>query len=208
MDKKNFTSFLIILVIMIAIVGTKTINQEVNIEVHGKPVVRPPFHDDEYNITINENEIIINISQNIVKEYEGRFLSVYAYDEYGNHISKLKRVINGKITINKNEISNYKAIISNDVVLSIEMGDKNTSFYQILKDAMDNGRYFGLERCLLGMQCIKICPVSAVEVLVRDTSPDGRGRIIPHINNKKCIHGGLCTTTCPNNLIILEKNGL
>lgn len=206
MDKQNLTAFLAILVVMVVIVGTDMLSSGIDIEKVGRPVVRPPFSDDDYNITFKGDGIIIELSPEVVEEYNGRFLSVYAYDKEGNHISKLKRVVNGKIFIGREEAPSFQAIFSNRIVSKVEKGDKETSFYQILKEAKDKGRYFGLERCLLGRQCIKICPVAAVDVLVKDTSQEGRGRIIPDIDYNKCIQGGLCAARCPTNLIVVEKN--
>lgn len=206
MDKKNLTLFLAVLVVMVAIVGNDMLNSGINVGGVGRPVVRSSFSDDDYNFTFNEDGIVINLSPGILKEYDGRFLSVYAYDENGNHIFKLKRVVNGKIFIDKNEPPGSNATFSNGVVSSIERADKETSFYQIIKEAKNKGRYFGLEKCLLCRQCIGICPVAAIKILVKDTSPEGRGRVIPEIDYNTCIQSGLCASRCPTNLIVIEKN--
>lgn len=210
MDKKNITLFLGMLAVMAAIVGTDMLSPGLDIEEVGKPVVRPPFAYSEdykdYNITFNEDEIIIDLSPEVAGEYEGSFLSVYAYDVEGNHISKLKRVVNGKILIDREESPSFQVSFTDGVVSGMVKGNKEASFCRILKEARDSKRYFGLARCLLGRQCIKICPVAAVHALVKDTSPEGKGRIIPDITYNKCILGGLCAARCPTNLIIVEEN--
>ncbi len=207
MDKKNLTLFLGILAVMAILVGTDMLSPGVDIEEVGKPVVKPPFvYDEDYNFTFRGAEVVVELSPEVAGEYEGSFLSVYAYDMGGSHISKLKRVVNGKIFIDREEAPSFQVSFSDEVVSAVEKGDKEASFYQILKEAKDDGKYFGLGRCLLGRQCIKICPVAAVHALVKDTSLRGKGRIIPDITYNKCILGGLCAAKCPTNLIIVEEN--
>ncbi len=206
MDKKNFTLFMAILVVMVALVGTDMLGSGVDISKIGRPVVREPFSDADYNVTFKADQILVDLSPAVVEEYEGKFLSVYAYDLQGNHVFKLKRVVNEKILIDDSEAANFNATLSDGIITGIEKASKEASFYQILVDARDNNRFYGLEKCLLGQQCIKICPVAAIEVLIKDTSPQGKGRIIPDIDYNKCIEGGLCATRCPTSLIIVEKN--
>ena len=207
MDKKNLTIFLAILAVMVALVGTDMISPGLDIEKVGRPVVRPPFsYDKDYKIIPDGNEVVVELSPKVAEEYNGRFLSVYAYDKEGNHISKLKRVVNGKIFIDGRESASFKVSFIDGSVSIVDKGDKEASFNQILKEAMDNDRLHGLGRCLLGKQCIKICPVAAAYVLMKDTSPEGRGRIIPDIDYTKCIQGGLCANKCPTSLIVIEEN--
>jgi ferredoxin len=206
MDKTNLTLFLALLAVMVFIVGVDMINSSIEVERVGEPVVKPPFNVDDYNFTFNEDELVINLSPRVLEEYGGSFLNVYAYDEKGNHIFELKRVVNGKIIIDRNEPPGSNVTFSNNVVSLVERGDKEASFYQILKEARDAGRYYGLEKCLLCRQCIGICPVAAVQVLVKDTSPEGRGRIIPDINYNTCIKCGRCAARCPTSIIFVEEN--
>jgi len=206
MDKKNLTLFLAILVVMVFVVGIDMFNSGIDVERVGRPVVKSPFSADDYNFTFNEDGIVIELSPEVLKEYDGRFLSVYAYNENGNHIFKLKRVVNGRIIIDRDEPPGSIVTFSDEIVSSIDRADKEASFYQILKESRDNGRYFGLEKCLLCRQCIGICPVAAVKSLVKDTSPEGRGRVIPDITYNTCIECGRCAVRCPTNLIVVEKN--
>jgi ferredoxin len=206
MDKKNFTLFLALLIVMVAIVRTDMFDSVIDVEVVGRPLVRNPFNNDDYKFTFNEDGVVIDLSPDALREYDGEFLNVYAYDEKGNHIFKLKRVVNGKIIIDRDEPPGSTATFSDGIVSEIEMADKEASFYQILKDARDNGRNLGLERCILCRQCIGICPVAAVNRLIKDTSPEGGGRVIPDIDYDTCIQGGLCAARCPTNLIVVEKN--
>ena len=199
MDKKNLLIFLVILSILMAfsymnMLGSGSIPLN-----KGTPVIRDAFLDTDYEFSIGEDEVIVVFAEDIANEYEGRFLSVYAYDSNGNHVTKMKRVVNGEIIIDKTEIPSFVVSFDAHIVTDVGKADQSLRFLSIIKDAKENERNFGVERCLLGERCIAICPVAAVTVLIRDD--ENKGRIIPDIDYETCILDGLCASRCPTNLI-------
>lgn len=208
MDKKNLTLFIGIMVIMVGIVAFDALNQDLDLEEDGRPIVRGEFNENQYNISFQQDQILVELSQEIVNEYNGRFLSVYAYDEQGAHVFSIKRVVNGKIIIDKQESPGFRATFDeNDVVSAVNKGNREASLYEIMKKAKDEGRNIGLEKCLLGQQCIKVCPVAAIETLRKDPNST-KGRIMPDIQYDKCIEGGLCYSRCPTDIIAKEGSPL
>lgn len=199
MDKKNLLIFLVILSILMAFSYMNMLGSG-NIPLNkGTPVIRDAFSDTDYEFTIMEDKLIVVFAQDVANEYEGMFLSVYAYDSEGNHVTKMKRVVNGEIVIDKTEIPSFVASFDAYIITNIGKADQSLRFLSIIKDARENGRNFGVERCLLGERCIAICPVAAVTVLIRDD--ENNGRIIPDINYETCILDGLCASRCPTGLI-------
>ena len=203
MDKKNLLVFLVILATLMALSYVNMLDEGAGPLKKGEPVVRDAFSDTDYSIDITDDKLIVNFAPQVAKEYEGSFLSVYAYDADENHVTKIKRVVNGEIIVDKSEIPSFVASFEGNRIKEVDKADQSLRFLQILKDAKDNGRNFGVERCLLGKRCIAICPVAAVEVLIRDD--ENNGRIIPDIDYVKCIQDGLCASRCPTNLIITKK---
>ena len=191
---------------MVAMVAYDTITHGLDIGVKGKPIVRAAFTEKDYSIVFKPDAVVVNLSAEASDEYNGGFLSVYAFDEEGNHVFSIKRVLDGKIIIDAEENPGFRAILSeSDVVLSVEKGSLDITLYDVLVDAREEGRFFGLEKCLLGQQCIKVCPAAAIMELKKDPDPMGRGRIIPAIIYDNCIEGGLCAARCPTKLITLEN---
>ncbi|RLI95408.1 MAG: hypothetical protein DRO94_00560 [Candidatus Altiarchaeales archaeon] len=212
MDRGNFVTFILILVIMTALVHLNMSSSGLN-SIKGRPAVAPPFViGEDYNISIDENGIIVYLSREVADRYNGIYLAVYAYDEDGKYITKLKRVVNGKIFISNSESADFEVTFDDNLVKDIETPRSKEKFYKIVEDAMANDRNYGLGRCLLGRQCEKICPMRAI-TLIRDDSIDGRGRIIPRINLRNgkifgdnlCIEDGLCSSVCPTSLIHLAR---
>lgn len=204
MDSKNFTLFMVLIVVMIAVVTLNLQGQGIAFNEHGRPLVREPFTAEDYNISLGDNDITVSLSDEVTREYEGEYLSVYAYDSEGTHFAIFKRIIDGRITINKDETPNFQVTFKGKRVISVDKPETSTTFHEILKDAKAENRNYGLERCLLGRQCVRVCPVKAVN-LIRDDSPGGKGRIIPEIDYGTCIQDGRCPTICPTNLITFDR---
>ena len=200
MDKKNLVMFLVILGILVALSYVNMLGEGAELVKNGKPIIREAFSEEDYEIKIMEDSMIVKFASDVAEEYEGRFLAVYAYDAEGNHVMKMKRVVNGNITINKDEMPSFVASFESNVIKDIKKAEQSLRFMQILKDAKSEGRNFGVERCLMGKRCIAICPAAAIEVLIRDD--ESNGRIIPEIDYDKCIEGGLCASRCPTDLIV------
>lgn len=204
MDSKNFTIFMVLVIAMMTLVTLNLQGQGISFSERGKPVVRGPFTNEEYNISLEDDRIIVYVSDEVAKEYEGQYLSVYAYDEEGRHFAIFKRVIDKKITITGDETPNFQVTFEGNKVMSIEKPTGAETFHEILKDSLEENRNHGLERCILGRQCVRTCPVKAVS-LIRDDSPEGRGRVIPEIDYGKCILDGRCPTVCPTHIITFDK---
>jgi len=202
MDKKNLVTFLAILAVLVALSYMNMLGEGTILVKKGRPIVREAFSDTDYEMDIAEDMLVVTFASHVVNEYEGGFLSVYAYDADKNHVTKMKRVVNGKIVIDKDEVPSFVASFDGNVIKDVEKADQSLRFLQIFKGAKDNGRNFGVEKCLMGKRCIAICPVAAVEVLIRDD--ENKGRIIPNIDYDKCIQDGLCASRCPTNLIITK----
>jgi len=202
MERKSFMFFVLTIVMASLIMGINLKENGIVIE-RGKhfPIVREPL-TGKYNISINNAGIEIVLSRDLANEYEGKFLAVYAYKSNDDLFVILKMVINGKIQISAKEEASFEVKLRNGKVESITEAGKDVSFYSILKYAKENNLNYGLQRCLLGKQCAKICPVSAIAEFVADNSQQGRGRIIPRINSASCIKCGLCINRCPTNLIV------
>lgn len=212
MDRRNFMAFIAILTLMAALVQLNMLSSGLN-SVKGRPKVSEPFViGKDYNISIDENGVVVDLSKEVAERYNGIYLAVYAYDENGKYITKLKRVVDGKIIIQNSESADFEVTFDGNFVSRIETPKVKEKFYKILDDAIANNRNYGLGRCLLGRQGERICPVKAI-TLVRDDSPEGRGRIIPKINLRNgeikgpnvCIGDGLCSAVCPTSLIHLEE---
>ena len=186
--------------VLVAISYTNTLGGGEDLIENGRPVVREAFSDEDYEMDIGDRELSVKFSPDVAGEYEGGFLAVYAYDGEGNHITKIKRVIYGEILIGETEPPSFVATFDGRVVKEIDNPEKSLRFLEIIRDAEENGRDFGVERCLMGKMCIAVCPAAAIKVLVRDD--ENKGRIIPDIDYNKCIEGGLCSSRCPTNLIV------
>ncbi|MFH1402690.1 MAG: 4Fe-4S dicluster domain-containing protein [Candidatus Altiarchaeota archaeon] len=209
MNKKNLVLFIVIVLAMVVMAqqnmtggGITILGKRISSVYAGRPEVKPPFPKDSYKVDVTDKGITITMTKNVTREYEGEFLSVYAYDNDGRHVVKFKRVVNGRIFIGKDEDAQFIVEFNGDKVSSIitpEVGDR---FHPTFKDAVKAGRNYGLERCLLGRQGETICPVYALE-LVRD---DGEyGRIKPVVDREKCIEDGLCTVVCPTRLLYRKE---
>ncbi|HIE34314.1 MAG TPA: hypothetical protein EYP86_04170 [Candidatus Altiarchaeales archaeon] len=211
MDRKNFALFIGILIVMSALVQLNMSERLRDVK-EGRPTVSPPFTDNDYTLSVNDNGVIVNLSDELTRQYGGIYLAVYAYDENGNYITKLKRVVDGKIVIGRDESADFMVKFDGNLVTDIGVSTSKKKFYQILDEAMKNSRNYGLGRCLLGRQGERICPVKAI-ILIRDDSPEGRGRIIPKINLRNgevegpnvCIEDGWCSSVCPTALIHIER---
>jgi len=202
MDKKNLVVFLAIIAILVALSYVNMFGEGTGSVKKGRPIVREAFSDTDYKIEVMGDKLIVEFAPHVAKEYEGKFLSVYAYDTDENHATKMKRVVNGKIIIDKSESPSFVATFDGNKINEINKADQSLRFLRIFREAKDNGRSFGVEKCLMGKRCIAICPVAAVEVLIRDD--ENNGRIIPDIDYNKCIEDGLCASRCPTNLIITK----
>jgi NAD-dependent dihydropyrimidine dehydrogenase PreA subunit len=205
MDKLNLLIFTGIVVVMVGLAyanmnggGVKVLGRELGSAYAGRPDVRPPFERGSYTVGYASGVIIVELDDDIAREYEGQYLSVYAYDEGGNHVVKFKRVVNGRIIIEDDEDASFIVSFNGDEVNDVIKPDVGMSFNPVLKTAMDSGRHYGLERCLLGRQGESICPVFALR-LVKDDNE--YGRIKPVIDRDKCIEDGLCTIVCPTRLL-------
>ncbi|MBU4201589.1 MAG: 4Fe-4S binding protein [Candidatus Altiarchaeales archaeon] len=200
MDKKNLVMFLAIMAILVALSYVNMFGEGAELVRKGKPIIREAFSDTDYKMEITNDGLLVKFASHVANEYEGEFLAVYAYDADGNHVMKMKRVVNGNIAINKDEMPSFVASFEGNVIKDIEKAEQSLRFLEILQDAEREGRNFGVERCLMGKRCIAICPAAAIEVLIRDD--ESNGRIIPEIDYDKCIEGGLCASRCPTDLIV------
>jgi len=192
--------FLVIMGILVALSYVNMLGGGTELVRKGKPIIREAFSDADYKMEITDEGLLVKFASHVANEYEGRFLAVYAYDADGNHVTKMKRVVNGRIAIEEDEIPSFVASFEGNVIKDIEKAEQSLRFLQIMRDAKNEGRNFGVERCLMGKRCIAICPAAAIEVLIRDD--ENKGRIIPDIDYDKCIEGGLCASRCPTDLII------
>jgi len=200
MDKKNLVMFLAIMGVLVALSYVNMLGEGADLVKNGKPIIREAFSEEDYEIEINDDGMVVKFASEVAEEYEGRFLAVYAYDADGNHVTKMKRVVNGRIMVEADEMPSFVASFEGNVIKDIEKAEQSLRFVQIVNDAKREGRNLGVERCLMGKRCIAICPAAAIEVLIRDD--ENNGRIIPDIDYDKCIEGGLCASRCPTDLIV------
>jgi len=200
MDKKNLVIFLAIMGILVALSYVNMLGEGTELVKGGKPIIREAFSDADYKMEITDGGLLVKFASHVANEYEGEFLAVYAYDAEGNHVTKMKRIVNGRIAIEADEIPSFVASFEGNAIKDIEKAEQSLRFLKILQDAEKEGRNFGVERCLMGKRCIAICPVAAIEVLIRDD--ENNGRIIPDIDYDKCIEGGLCANRWPTDLIV------
>ncbi|MBD3388000.1 MAG: hypothetical protein GF416_03030 [Candidatus Altiarchaeales archaeon] len=208
MNRNNILAFIAVVVVMVYLAsaamsggGLKVLGKTIGSAYAGRPEVRPPFPRESYSIEAVDGGVRVSLSEGIGSEYEGQYLSVYAYDDVGGHVVRFKRVVSGEMFISDGEDASFIVLFNGDKVSEIVKPDVGYRFNPVLLEAMDASRNFGLERCLLGKQGETICPVFALE-LVKDEGE--YGRVKPVIDRNKCIEDGVCTVVCPTRLLYRE----
>ncbi len=204
MDSKNFTLFIVLVIVMVAVVTLNLQGHGIVIGEQGRPIIREPFTAEDYSISIEADGIRVSLSDEVLEEYKGNYLSVHAYDSDDAYFAIFKRITGKEIEITVDEIPSFQVTFKENKVANIDKPERADTFYQILKDAINQSRDYGLGRCLLGRQCIQSCPVNAIK-LIRDDTKEGKGRIIPEIEYTKCILDGKCANVCPTHLTVLDK---
>jgi NADH-quinone oxidoreductase subunit I len=90
---------------------------------------------------------------------------------------------------------------------------KVTSMYPdepvIMPDRFRGIQHFDPEKCIVCMQCQRICPTQCINLTGKaSTDPNKKGKVINtyDINFEICILCDLCTEVCPTEAIVMTNN--
>ncbi|MFB3814771.1 MAG: hypothetical protein ACE14L_11745 [Terriglobales bacterium] len=147
----------------------------------------------------------------VPKQLQDMRLVVFAYDDSGHMYGVLKSVNDGQITVNAGDNA--------DLVLDVRQGRigdyellkrmdryvRQVDMLERLRDASQNGRHVGVQRCLFPLctRCIDGCKsvISGGDLPIEMQLGAG-GEIRPVFSKGKCPRCGKCFTWCPLNVFV------
>jgi formate hydrogenlyase subunit 6/NADH:ubiquinone oxidoreductase subunit I len=159
------------------------------------PEIKPPV---EGSFHFKEEEVVIQVSSDPLWKY----VVVFAYDDKDRQVGIIKPVYNRSITIRPNDRPDYRVSTKGNRVTGFEIVIKSREpshgerFLQILRQAGETSRRFGLQECLYPVctRCADICPVigqGVIEMPIQES-----GAIVPVIHLPGCPRCGKCFEVC------------